>query len=81
MIPGQILMDIQTLEHLHQQLYASGTIFASMYNTDTKRYHRILAVKQAVLRTVEDNPSIRMGVNGRAFDVIIYLAQLHTGKA
>lgn len=78
MIPGLILVDIQTLEHLHQELYASGTIFASMYDTDTKRYRGGLAVKQAVLCTVKDSPSIRTGVNKHAFDVIIYLAQLYT---
>lgn len=55
--PDRNLLDCLTLEHFPRKLSASRSLYALRSDTDTGRCRRILAVKEAVLRTVKDSPS------------------------
>lgn len=76
--PDRNLLDCLTLEHFPGKFSASRSLYALKSDTDTGRYRRILAMKEAVLRTVEDSPSTGWKTVRRAACVRISFLHLHT---
>lgn len=56
--PGRNLLVHRSFELLHGELCASRSLYASKRDTSTGRYYRSLAVKEVVLRRVNNCPSI-----------------------
>lgn len=53
------LLNSQTFESIHWELYVSESFYASKCDVGSGIYHRIPAVEESVLRTVEDTIATR----------------------